>query len=275
MRAEAAMTDGTSSEPSSAPLSAALRERAEHAKRMHYSQITRRTLTTLLVVLIVLGLSLVGFRVMEHVKTSWFLEASGFHVDWQIDETNWRRGGNTSLSWHSQGWMRRFHVEEVKAMSRLFGVKSVNLSECPVTEQGLSALREFHDLEELNLSRLYHLKYGSEPAAFGDGYVVALQGMSKLQVLSLAGNRITDEGLAKLVLLPSLEIVDLRATEISDAGLIYLQKLPNLKSVALGGTQVTLEGVKKLQSAMPGLEIEQEIEQEIDRIGKNRRLRQR
>jgi hypothetical protein len=50
---------------------------------------------------------------------------------------------------------------------------------------------------------------------------------------------------------------------VSDAGIVSLQSMKNLKVIRLGGTHVTPEGVKKLQEAIPGIEIDMQIEQAV------------
>ena len=57
----------------------------------------------------------------------------------------------------------------------------------------------------------------------GDGCVASLRGLTRLETLSLSGNRITDKGLAKIAELhPALEDLDLDATDVTDAGLASL-----------------------------------------------------
>ena len=58
----------------------------------------------------------------------------------------------------------------------------------------------------------------------------------------------------------NLEILDLDATDVTDAGLVHLAVAQELKVVNLAGTNVTPQGVKALQAAMPGLDINLEME---------------
>jgi hypothetical protein len=47
--------------------------------------------------------------------------------------------------------------------------------------------------------------------------------------------------------------------------------MKNLKSVRLGGSRVTPEGVKKLQEAIPGIDVDMQIDQNIARELMNQR----
>lgn len=65
----------------------------------------------------------------------------------------------------------------------------------------------------------------------------------------------TDEALGSLRGLRSLLFLDLRRTSVTDAGLETLAILDGIASVTLFRTKVTDEGVRRLQEAMPDLEI--------------------
>jgi hypothetical protein len=54
----------------------------------------------------------------------------------------------------------------------------------------------------------------------------------------------------------NLERLFLNGTKITDAGLPCLYGLAKLQAVYLGDTRVTVEGVKKLQEALPNCEID-------------------
>jgi len=89
--------------------------------------------------------------------------------------------------------------------------------------------------------------------------------------LTLAGNRITDRGLAQLARMTRLKTLDLSATEVTDAGLIHLQGLKSLEAVNLGATRVTKEGLTELQTARPDLLIELDTEPAVEEAVKLRR----
>jgi hypothetical protein len=245
--------------------------RALDARRMHHRQITRRGVIAGLVVAIVGLLTAIAVPVVNQLRSSWLLEAAGFSVDWQIDEDNWMSGGVTSVNYKRSSWLSGTRDLDLRILPRLLNVESVGLSECAVTEPGLVSLRGLNHLKSLNLARLNHLRYGSPETGLSDACLVPIQGLSQLQDLTLAGNRITDDGLALIAGMPELESLDLTATDVTDAGLVHLHALKKLKNLSLGGTRVTPQGARALQSALPGLEVEFSIDPELERILKESR----
>ncbi|MDB4947510.1 MAG: hypothetical protein JWM27_159 [Gemmatimonadetes bacterium] len=71
------------------------------------------------------------------------------------------------------------------------------------------------------------------------------------------GHELTDRGLAHLAGLRALETLDLEWSSVTDAGLPLLAALPSLCWVDLGGaTGVTAEGIARLRTTRPDLEVE-------------------
>ncbi len=66
---------------------------------------------------------------------------------------------------------------------------------------------------------------------------VHLQGLSKLQMLSLNDTRVTDAGLVYLQRLTQLQWLGLSNTRVTDAGLVHLQGFSQLQSLWLGNTR--------------------------------------
>jgi Leucine rich repeat len=238
--------------------------RALEARRLHHRQMLRRGFITAVIVAIVILLTAVAFPVFYQLQPSWLMRGAGFSVDWQIDEDNWKTGGVTNVTYNHRSWQSGSRDLELRILPRLLNVESLSLSECPVTEQGLAILRGLDHLKSLNLARLEHLRYGSPLTGLSDGCLMPIQGLSQLQNLTLSGNRITNDGLALLARMPALESLDLDATDITDAGLVHLQGLKKLKSLSLGGTLVTPQAARRLQSALPGLEISFDISPDVE-----------
>jgi Leucine-rich repeat (LRR) protein len=115
------------------------------------------------------------------------------------------------------------------------------------------------------LKRLGHLRYGSLVTGLSDACLIPIQGLTRLEELSLAGNRITDDGIALIAGLHELESLDLTATDVTDAGLIHLHALKKLKSLSLGGTLATAQGARELQSALPDLEVSFDCDPALER----------
>ncbi len=63
---------------------------------------------------------------------------------------------------------------------------------------------------------------------------------NSLERVSLAGTKITDDAIDKLVYFPKLKHLDLSDTAITNAGLQKLEKLSNLTTLSLAGTKVDL-----------------------------------
>ena len=80
-----------------------------------------------------------------------------------------------------------------------------------------------------------------------DSDLVNLKGLTALQVLSLAGTRVTDAGLVNIKGLTALEVLQLNGIQVTDAGLVQLQGLTALHALRLDGTQVTDAGLMHLQ----------------------------
>jgi hypothetical protein len=250
-------------------------ERASHAQRMHRRQMRRRTLFagSIVVLLVLLTVFLAPFA--RQIKTIWMLNAAGFSVDWQLDRENWTSGGVSIVnfkrlwsvaSFSGQTEPTQAHHEEVALLTSLLHVESLSLAEWDVMDESLAPLQTLGELRELNLSRLNQFRtHQTGPPGLDDRCVEPIRGLTRLKMLSLSGNRITDAGLARLTQLTALEYLDLDATDITDAGLVHLGPFRSLKSVNLAATKVTAEGIKKLQAAMPGVEISTEIDAELER----------
>jgi Leucine-rich repeat (LRR) protein len=78
--------------------------------------------------------------------------------------------------------------------------------------------------------------------------------MQQLQVLSVAGDKITDVGLAGLAPAPMLETLNLAGTQIDGTGLAGLAGLPQLHNLVLNGTPITDVGLANVRS-LPALEV--------------------
>jgi len=115
--------------------------------------------------------------------------------------------------------------ETLKQLEGLKGVKVFELSSLhKVTNAGLASIAKHKNLEGLSFQ---HAK------------------------------QLTDDGLRHLSQMRRLKSLNLWACDlITDDGLEDLRELKNLKSLSLGGTKVTLQGIQRLQLALPECEIE-------------------
>ncbi len=104
-----------------------------------------------------------------------------------------------------------------------------------------------------DLASLIEVRLGS--TRITDAGLEAIKGLTHLQVLGLELTGVTDAGVAHLAGLKNLMSLNLYGTKVTDAALTHLRDLTHLRNLYLWQTQVTPEGVKKLQEARPGLDI--------------------
>jgi hypothetical protein len=82
--------------------------------------------------------------------------------------------------------------------------------------------------------------------AFGDADAKHLAQLAALRSVSLAGTRVTDDGLRILAGLDTLESIELAGTAVTDEGLAHLVGLRELRYLGLNATKVTGEGLQHL-----------------------------
>jgi Leucine Rich repeat len=209
------------------------------------------------------------FLIGQHLLTAWWLERQDGMVLWDIDQTNWRQGGVTSVSFAARNsWIPRLRDGDLNHFRRLHRVVSLNLAENDrITNKGMSELRGLDYLAELNLERLERyrqVQFGRVFIPLTDACLVHLQALPRLENLTLAGNLITDQGMSQIAQMSSLKVLELSATEVSDAGLAHIEGMKNLERVDLGATRVTKEGLAQLRLARPNLTIELEVDPEVE-----------
>jgi hypothetical protein len=130
---------------------------------------------------------------------------------------------------------------------------------CPIRGDGLAHLAGLKHIEKLDL-------YATQ---IDDKSLEHIANLPTLKYLDIRSIGVTDEGIVtnkhgpisddgiKLVAdhLPNLESLLFCGT-VTDDGLLQLVKLRKLTSVEVGSPSVTPEGIKRLQKAMPNLEID-------------------
>ncbi len=88
---------------------------------------------------------------------------------------------------------------------------------------------------------------------FGDAELAQLEPLARnIDLLNLAGTKVTDAGLGVVAKMPNLERLRLERTAVSDAGLKNLAKLRKLDYLNLYGTAVSEAGVQTLRG-LPSL----------------------
>jgi hypothetical protein len=100
---------------------------------------------------------------------------------------------------------------------------------------------------------------GGEMVLTGNGIsdrdLERLRGQVQLRGLSLAGTAVTDAGMDYVKGLKGLRRLNLSSTHVTDKGLEALHGLTELRDLDLSNTRVTDAGSRRLQEALPNLEI--------------------
>ena len=211
----------------------------------------------------------VSFVAGRHLVTSWWLESLHGGVVWEINETNWRQGGETvvDLRMVRQSDLRLGDLD-LTHVRNLHRVVSLNLSENDrITDDGLVELRGLDSLTALNLERLDRYRpphSGSVARPLTDACLVHVLALPRLEILTLSGNLITDQGLAQIAKMDTLKVLDLDATEITDAGLAYIKAMKGLETVNLGATRVTKGAATQLQMVRPDLRIDFDTDPSVE-----------
>jgi Leucine Rich repeat len=239
----------------------------DHRQRRH-DRVRRGVIVVVTVALAMLVIA-VTFPVASHFSAAWWLEGLSGAVLWEIDETNWRQGGATTVELAA---IRRsnhhFNDADLTHVRKLHRVVSLNLAENDqITNRGLAALRGIDSLKVLNLERMDRYRNPQSMRVsipLTDACLIHVQALPRLEVLTLAGNLITDQGLAQIATMRNLKTIDLEATEITDAGLAYIEGMKRLESVNLAANRVTKPALTQLQMARPDLFIELDTEPAVE-----------
>ncbi len=121
---------------------------------------------------------------------------------------------------------------------RLPGLRSLVLVATPddqLTDNGLAAISRLPNLQLLSIA-------GNRVTDAGMIHIGQLAG---LRTLVLNCN-VTDSGLETLSTLPNLEQLDLTQTQVTDAGIASLRNFPKLQTLILNGTDITNAGLPVL-----------------------------
>lgn len=135
--------------------------------------------------------------------------------------------------------------EDCALISSLHGLRSVNLTESNISDEGLKMLCELQSLESLVVSY----------TSITDSGLDNLARLIDLRELDLSLSMISDQGLSKLSTLKTLEELRLHATGLSDDGLVHLLGLQKLRFLDLSETAVSEEGLAVLQAGLGSCQI--------------------
>jgi serine/threonine protein kinase len=133
-------------------------------------------------------------------------------------------------------------------------LEELDLSSTRISDSVFYSLGHLPRLKQLNISACKRIS-GKVTSGVGRGLADLRDG--PLRKLDLSRSpRIDDASLAGLKDWKWLEDLDLSETDVGDAGLEHLSGLTTLRKLNLRKTRVSESGVKKLQTALPKLEIQ-------------------
>jgi Leucine Rich Repeat (LRR) protein len=148
-------------------------------------------------------------------------------------------------------------------------LRNLSLCRTSVTDKGLARFARCKSLQWLDLSftaatdeglKCFSANAGLKQL-FLEGTKVTsaslplIAGFKPLEQLDLSGLAIKDDDLASLASLRSLKTLYLTGCPITDAGLTHLRGFKQLERLDHDGTQVTPEGLKRLKTALPKLNL--------------------
>jgi hypothetical protein len=121
----------------------------------------------------------------------------------------------------------------------------LNLTGCPITDDGLARLKGIANLKCLFLG----------DTEVTDEGLKRIGGLSGLEILVLDNTRIGDPGLAGLERLGKLRQLFLWGTLVSDRGAFRLKSLPSLKTITLPRSDANASYVSEFQKELPGVAV--------------------
>ncbi len=200
----------------------------------------------------------------RHLLAMANLQSHDFMVDWDLNLANLSTGGTTYVA-HRGGysWHRKtFRAEDLESLKGLNHIRTLDLAGLTAfRDDDLALISGLGELEELDLSRLVpDTNAAAVVVPLGDRVLDHIKGLTRLKSLGLAGDRITDAGLAKLANLQALEMLDLDGTLVTNAGLDALVGLKGLKTLRVDHTPVTRKGAARFQQKRPDVEVIRETE---------------
>jgi hypothetical protein len=194
--------------------------------------------------------SLVEFR-----RPAWIdpVLTSGAAPHREIGETAVARDGKHWIVTHPGGrWggharsKVEVNDEGIERLAKLAPhVRRWNLSNSPVTDQGLNVLAALSDLKAINL----------QGTSITDAGVNSLTPFRYLRVLNVGDTNVTSASLSTIAKWTYLGRLELANTELDDADLQKLRTLKYLRHLDLRGTRVTREGIEELTAQIPQLEV--------------------
>lgn len=159
-------------------------------------------------------------------------------------------------------------------------IRRLDLSHTKITDVGLEYLKPLKHVRELSL---YYAEYITE-----DG-LANMRDWKELEVLNLRGTRVTSKVFEHIGKMTNLRSLDLAFTQIDDEGFEQLSNLPKLERLAIGGNRLTgsslpllkllttltdldVGGIQRVDSGLWGLPLSAQNLQRLGELTQLRRL---
>jgi hypothetical protein len=161
-----------------------------------------------------------------------------------------------------------FRDNDLAPLEGLHGLRGLTLTNTHVTDAGLKRLAGLGNLTTLELKL----------TDVTDDGMQYLKAYSQLEDLNLIDTEITDKGLSSLPYFPKLYRLwigksniqgekEQPVSDITDAGLSAIERQSNLKRLVLYNAKITPEGIARLKSALPGLNVQISVTSRPNRRG--------
>ncbi|MBI5251835.1 MAG: hypothetical protein HY912_20270 [Desulfomonile tiedjei] len=149
-------------------------------------------------------------------------------------------------------------------LSELYDLVTLCLSGAQISDSGLNHLKGLTNLKKLQvggpftlaglkqLSCISNLVYLEVPSSLGLGYAEFCPNLEEICHFENS----TDSDLAYLQVLTKLRVLRIASDKVSDFGIRYLKSIKSLRELALFCPNVTESGIKELQEALPECDIE-------------------
>ncbi len=161
--------------------------------------------------------------------------------------------------------------EGLGELRRLSHMRELALVNTSITGRGLADLAELKDLRSLDVTgtRMSDELFGvvshwpflerlsASHTLLSDVGLECIAACSELRHLKVANTGVTDAGMESIAALRELESVDLSGTAITNRGFEALKTLRNLRTVDVTSTQVTTSGIVAFRVANPECEVVQ------------------
>lgn len=133
----------------------------------------------------------------------------------------------------------------VDQLLRLDALQWLSLDDCAVTDAGMKKIARSHTIRSLALSNCNNIS---------DDSLVYVEGLTELESLDVACNRVTARNVNCLATLRKLGTLSLFGSNITDEAIASLATLKQLdNTLDIRGTGISEEGAKRLQRELPNV----------------------